>query len=147
MLTARKTYWMTLLTAMIVALTFSTVPAQAASAPSTVGVVDFTYLIDHHPDTAAANQSLKAEQETLKQEFTEKSAGLNDSEKRDLDRQFGQRLAQKRQELLKPILDKVLAAIQDVAKAKGLSTVLEKREVVWGGVDITQDVLTKINGK
>lgn len=147
MLTSKKASLSILFAAMLLVLSISAAPAQAASAPAAAGVVNFNYLIDHHPDTAAANQALQAEKDTLQKEFTEKSATLSDNEKRDLDNQLGQQLEQKRQELLKPIVNKVMAAIQDVANTKGLSIVVERQNVVWGGVDITQDVLAKIGGK
>jgi Outer membrane protein len=145
--TAQKFSFKTLFAALLLVLNFSCVPAQAAPTPAAAGVVNFTYLIDHHPDTPTANQTLQVEQDNLKKEFMEKSANLSDSEKRELDRQFSQRLEQKRQELLKPIVDKLMAAVQEVANAKKLSIVVDKRQVVWGGIDITQDVLAKVNGK
>jgi len=120
--------------------------AQAAPAAS-VGYVDFIQLIQQHPDTVQANAVLKAEQEALKKEFETKSAGLSEQEKRELDRQLRQRLAQKRLELVKPISAKVVAAANEVAKEKELSIVIGKNEVVCGGVDITADVLKKITGK
>lgn len=129
-----------------VVMLFGAAPVQAAP-PSSVGIVDFVYLIDRHPETAKANETLRAEQEAAKKEFAEKSVGLGDKEKQDLDRQLGQRVEQKRLELLKAISDKVLAAVKEVQDAKGLSVVISKREVVSGGVDITEDVLKKITGK
>lgn len=145
--TQKKLYWATLFVALAIGLAFGASSAQAAPAVSPVGYVDFIYLVDHHPDTAKANEALKAEQEAARQEFAAKSAGLSDADKQSLDRQLGQRLEQKRMELLKPISDKVVAAVKEVADAKGLSFVIDKREVVYGGVDITQDVLAKITGK
>lgn len=143
----KKIYLATLLTALVIVLSFSVSPAQAAPVNSPVGVVDYLYLINQHPDTAKANEALKAEQEAAKKEFVDKSAGLSDTDKQNLDRQLGQRVEQKRQELLKPILDQINAAIKGVADAKGLSIVITKQEVVYGGVDITQEVLAKITGK
>lgn len=142
-----KKYLFTILTVIALTLGALSVPAQAAPAPATAGVVDFSYLIDHHPDTAAANQTLKEEQEKLKKQYQEQSATLDDAQKKALDLQLGQQFEQKRRDLLKVIADKVIAAIQDVATAKGLSIVNDRKSVVWGGVDITQEVLTKLNGK
>ena len=119
--------------------------AQAVTGP--VGYVDFIYLVDHHPDTASANATLKGEQTAAKQEFETKAASLGDKEKQDLDRQLGQRLEQKRLDLVKPISAKVVAAANEVASEKGLSIVIGKNDVVCGGVDITSDVLKKIGGK
>ncbi len=123
--------------------------AQAAptAAAGPVGYVDFIYLVEQHPDTATANAALKTEQEKASQEFQSKAPGLSDKEKQELDRLLGQRVEQKRLELLKPISDKVVAAANEIAKEKGLSIVIGKNEVVCGGVDITPDVLKKITGK
>jgi len=122
--------------------------AQAASAATgPVGYVDFIYLVDHHPDTASANAILKAEQEAVRLEFQTKVAALSDKEKQELDWQLGQRLEQKRLELVKPISAKVVVAANTVANEKSLSIVIGKNDVVCGGVDITADVLKKIGGK
>jgi len=136
-----------LFSVLIIAAAIGVTPVQAAPAASAVGYVDFIYLVDHHPDTPKANETLKAEQQAVQKEFAEKSAGLSDKEKQELDRQLSQRLEQKRLELLKPISDKVGAAVREVMDAKALSIVIGKREVVCGGVDITHDVLAKITGK
>ena len=77
-------------------------PAQAAPIAGPVGYVDFIYLVNQHPDTAAGNAVLKAEQEKTKQDFESRAAGLSDTEKQDLVRQLDQRVEQKRQELLRP---------------------------------------------
>jgi outer membrane protein len=118
-------------------------PADAAS----VGYVDYLYLINHHPDTPGANEALKAERDQDKQQYDEKSAALSDQEKQALAKQLNQQVEQKRQELLKPIVEKINAAIKEVANAKGLSIVIGKNNVIYGGVDITADVLQKIGGK
>lgn len=143
----KKTCLAALFAVFIVALTFSSSSVQAAPSASQVGYVDFIYLVDHHPDTAKANEVLKAEQEAAIKEFAEKPAGLGDKEKLDLDRQLGLRVEQKRLELLKLIADKVLAAVKEEADAQGLLIVIGNKEVVYGGMDITAEVLKKIGGK
>ena len=112
-----------------------------------VGVVDYLYLINNHPNTPAANAALKAEQEQIRKEFETKSAGMNDKDKQALDHQLGQRIEQKRQELLKPIMDSINAAMTAVAAEKGLAMVVHKNSVALGGREITADVLAKLNGK
>lgn len=122
----------------------------AAAAPAEnfpVGVVDFMYLVNNHPNTSAANAALKTEQEQIRKEFETKSAGMNDKDKQALDRQFGQRLEQKRQELLKPIVDSINETMKAVAAEKGLAMVVFKNSVALGGQDITADVLAKLGGK
>lgn len=141
-----KKYVMLLLTLLLTTGLFATTSAFAAPVPQ-VGVVDFGYLVDHHPDTAKANEVLKNEQDAAKKEFAEKSATLGDKEKTELDRQLGQKLEQKRLELLKPITDSIFAKVKEVQDAKGLSIVITKREVVSGGLDITEEVLARLAKK
>lgn len=116
---------------------------QAAAAPA-VGVVDIGRLVNQHPDTAKANETIKSEAEAAQKEFDAKAAGLGDQEKQDLRMALQQRVGQKQQELLKGIADKIDAAVREVAKAKGLTVVVQKSSVVYGGLDITEDVLKKL---
>ena len=120
--------------------------AYAAPVP-VVGMVDYTYLINNHPDTPKANETLQAEQDQAKKEYAEKSVILNDKGKQDLELQLNQRVEQKRQELLKPIVDKINVAIKEVADVKGLTVVVFKNTVAYGGLDITLDIANKLNGK
>ena len=59
--------------------------------------------------------------------------------------QTQQRLMQKRQELTEPLQKSVEESVKKVAEQKGLSVVLEKGAVVYGGQDITQDVIKQIS--
>lgn len=122
-------------------------PGQAYAAESTVGVVDYGTLLDKHPDTKAANEALKAAGDQAKKEFQDKAASLNDKDKQDLSVQLNQRLDQKRRELVQPILTKINAAIKEVADAKGLTVVVGKALVIYGGQDITSEVADKLGEK
>lgn len=69
---------------------------------------------------------------------------MNDKDKQEYYQQTQQRLANKQKELLQPIFNKIDEAIKSVAEAKGLSVVLDKSSVVYGGQDITNDVIQKM---
>lgn len=124
-------------------------PGKAYAAPGSaaVGVVDFTLLINQHPDVQKVNETIKGETEAAKKEYADKSAGLSDADKQNLNIQLMQRLEQKGQELVKGIADKVSTAVKEVAEAKGLAIVVQKGTVVYGGLDITDEVLKKIGKK
>lgn len=121
--------------------------AYAAPAASAVGTVDYDLLINQHPDTQKANEIYRTETEQAKKEYDAKAAGLSDKEKQDLNLQLMQRVEQKRQELLKAITDKINAAVKEVATAQGLTMIVSKTFVIYGGPDITNDVQKKITGK
>ncbi|GBG58135.1 hypothetical protein SPFL3102_01855 [Sporomusaceae bacterium FL31] len=121
------------------------VASAAAKAPaSTIGVVDYDWLLDQYPGIDKASAELKAANEQAKQEYESKAAGLSDQEKQQLGNQLGQRVAEKREQLLGAMLAKIDAAVKAVADEKGLTAVVPKSAVVYGGLDINNDVLTKV---
>ena len=120
--------------------------ASAASS-SSVGIIDYQQVMAAHPDIKKLQEQMEATVGDVRKEFEEKSAGTNDQEKADYYRQCQERLAQKQQELLEPIRVAVDAAIKKVADKKGLSVVLDKMAVIYGGQDITQDVISELGKK
>ena len=72
---------------------------------------------------------------------------MNDQEKAEFYIQCQQRIAQKQEELLAPIEQSVEVAIKAVADKKGLAVVINKAAVVYGGQDITQDVIAQLSKK
>jgi len=120
--------------------------ASAASSSGNIGVVN-SQVFDQLPEMVKASEAMQAEVEAAKKDFEAKSATMNDKEKQDYYAQVQQRLGLKQQEIFTPVHDKVEAAIKAVADAKGLSVVMDKGNVVYGGTDITEEVGKKITGK
>lgn len=121
--------------------------AAAASSSSNIGVVNYQVLVSNHPDAAKAQETMQAEVESAKKDFETKSANMNDKEKQDYMAQVQQRLSLKDQELSDSLRSKIDVAIKAVADAKGLTIVMDKGNVVYGGLDITDEVGKKITGK
>ena len=48
---------------------------------------------------------------------------------------------------MQPIMKEANAALRTVARAKGFETVFEMGVVMYGGVDITQDVVAEMKKK
>jgi len=119
----------------------------ASTSTSTIGYVDFQLLMSQHPDMAAAQQTMQAAADQAKKDFDAKSATMNDQEKKDYYNQLQQQLNTKQQDVFGPIRDKVIAAVKDVADAKGITLVVEKGAAIYGGQDITADVGKKLTGK
>lgn len=114
--------------------------ASAASSESAIGVVNYQMLISQSPDLASVNEAMNKEIKAAQDEFNEKSKTMNEAEKRRYYTQTQERLANKQKELMDPVLKKIEAAIKKVADKKGLAVVVEKSTVVFGGVDITDEV-------
>ena len=128
------------------AVTQTTHVASAAPA-SSVGVVNYQMVVQQHPDLAKVQTTMQAESEAAKKEFDAKAASLGDKEKQEYYMQLQQRLQLKNQELMVPLFSKVDAVIKEVADAKGLSVVVDKGAVIYGGQDITDDCVKKVTGK
>ena len=100
--------------------------------------------MNQSPDLAAANEQMQAAVEQAKADFEAKSADMDDNAKAEYYQQTQQRLQAKQQELIEPITQKIDEQVKAVAEAKGLSVVIDKNAVVYGGQDITQDVIRKL---
>ncbi|MDY4919618.1 MAG: OmpH family outer membrane protein [Phascolarctobacterium sp.] len=114
--------------------------ASAASTESAIGVVNYQMIIAQCPDIKDVDAAMKTEIENAQKEFNEKSKDMNDAEKRSYYTQTQERLQNKQKELMDPVLKKIEAAIKKVADKKGLAVVVEKNTVVYGGLDITDEV-------
>ena len=116
----------------------------ASAAASSVGVVDYRQVGSQHPQLAAANAEMQKASQEAQADFETKSASMNDQEKSDYYQQTMQRLQQKNEELMEPIENSIQDAVKKVAEKKGLSVVIEKGAVVYGGQDVTQDVIKEL---
>lgn len=119
----------------------------APSTTSPVGVVNYQQLINQHPDMAQAQAAYDAAVKQAQDDFNAKSANMNDNDKKAYFEQLQQGLQQKQQDLLNAIKDKINVAVKAVADAKGLTIIVDKAAAVYGGQDITDEVLKKITGK
>ena len=117
----------------------------ASAASSNVGVVDYRQIAQQSSQLQDIQSQMQKEVQDAQKEFEEKSANMSDQEKNDYYQQTQQRLAQKNQELMEPFQKSIEDSVKSVAEAKGLSVVLEKSSVVYGGQDITQDVIKKLS--
>lgn len=114
--------------------------AQAASAESAIGVVNYQILVRQSPELAKMQGEMKTFIEATQKDFNDKSANMADAEKQRYFQQCQDRIQAKEKELMEPILASVEAQIKAVADKKGLSVVVEKSAVIFGGVDITDEV-------
>lgn len=120
------------------------VAGVASAASSSVGVVDYRQVMGQSTALQDANTQMQLAVEQAKNDFESKSAGMSEEEKGNYYQQVQEGLAQKQQQLLDPIHKKIEAEVKSVAEAKGLQVVIDKGSVVYGGTDITQDVIRKM---
>lgn len=114
--------------------------ASAAASESAIGVVNYQMLVAQSPDLQNVRNAMKSEIDSAQKDFDEKSKSMNDSEKQRYYVQLQERIANKEKELMEPVFKKVEEQIKKVADKKGLSVVVDKSTVIFGGVDITDEV-------
>ncbi len=132
----------------VVGIAVSQTGTSQAAAASNVGKVNYDDLVRSHPDFAKFAETMKSEQDLAQKDFDAKAPSMaNDKERQEYFMQLQQRLGVKQAELLKPIEDKVMATIKEVADTRGLAVVMPAGMVVYGGQDITEDVKKKLGGK
>lgn len=116
----------------------------SAASSSNVGTIDYRQVMSQHPDLVAANAEMQQAYQDAQEDFKTKTTSMNDQQKQEYYQQTQERLMNKEKELIEPIRTKVQDAVKSVAEAKGLSVVLDKSSVVYGGQDITPDVVKKV---
>lgn len=120
-------------------------PPSASPPPSEIGFVDQSAL-DNSTKVKDANQQLQQYMDQQRPSFQQKlKAASNDAEKNDVASQFDKLVSDKRDQLLKPLVDQTKAATANVAKSKNLLLVIDRGDVIYGGTDITQDVQNSLN--
>lgn len=116
-------------------------PASTASDLSDLGFVDqsaFAAL----PMFASARQQLASFQAQLNGQYNSAMRGArSNADKQRLYSQFQQRFSTQQRVLFGPLFERVNLAIASVASTRKLSVVVDKRIIIYGGQDVTRDVV------
>ncbi|WP_198468727.1 OmpH family outer membrane protein [Acetomicrobium sp. S15 = DSM 107314] len=117
----------------------------AAFAEEKIGVLDPQEVLLNHPkfqDTQKQiQQVVQSKQNEAKMAI---DATSNKDEQAKIYRTKRQEAAAEEQKLMQPLFKDIDLAIRTVAKAKGLTIVLDKNQVFFGGMDITNDVIQEL---
>jgi len=129
---------------LVAALILSVTPQVLATDISDIGFVDQAALGQLGPFQAAQAQFAQY-QRGLSGQFQAAIKGKSQAQQQKIFQDFNQRAAQKQRELFGPLLGRAQAAIASVAANKGLSVVVDKQIIIFGGLDITNDVVNMLN--
>ena len=113
----------------------------------TIGYVDMARSIDAHPRKASAEAALKDYAQTQIADAQQRMKAMTPPQREEVQRQVNQQLLKKRQELIGGLEKDIRAAIEKVAKGQGITIVLSREVVLYGGVDLTDQVVKAISGK
>ena len=113
-----------------------------ALAAEKIGVIEPQTVLSQHPKMAQVRKQI---QEMVQKKQEEAKAAIakekDDKKKAEIYQTKKNEAAVEEQKLMAPLLKDVDIAIRSVAKAKGLTLVIDVAQALMGGVDITQDVV------
>lgn len=112
-----------------------------------IGYVEMQRALDSHPRKASSERALQEFFQAKQREFQDRSKGMTAFQRQELDRQLQQQILDKRNELLGGLDKELRAAVETVAKEAGISIVLDRSAVLYGGTDLTDAVIKQIKGK
>ena len=139
-----KKYFLTLVMTLVLAL--GCMGSAFAAESNLVGFVDTQRVLRNHPEMQTTMSVLKLEAQKAQQEFEQKAASLDEKGKAELRQKLTEQVDKKAASLLKPIYDSVRKAIEEVAKAHGITSVVNANAMVYGGMDLTNEVMAKVSG-
>lgn len=120
------------------------VPPVNTPPPSTVGFVDQAQ-IDTVPRVKAASDDFgkfKADQDRA---ATDKiKAAKTDADRNAVMKDYQKTLEDKQKATLAPMIERTRGAMSDVAKKRGLALVIDRGNIIYGGTDITADVVSAL---
>lgn len=119
------------------------VPPVNTPPPGEVGYVDQSQL-DALPNVKKANDTFLQARQNLGAQLNQQMQGKSADQKRALVTQFNQQLSNEQKKDLQPIVDSTQRAISDVARKKNLMLVIDASNRVYGGTDVTSDVLAAL---
>lgn len=120
------------------------ISTASAASSSNVGVVDFSQFGTLKIVTDSQDQ-MQEKVKAAQADFEAKAASMSDAEKQQYYQQTMERLQKEQEDMMAPIQKQIDEAVKAVAEAQGLTVVLRKESVVYGGKDITQDVVKKLS--
>lgn len=119
-------------------------PVGVARTEGSVGVIDLDAVWSHNL-LPALEAPLADETARLQRELDREAAGKPEGEKQQIFDEYQSRLYAYQQQLVDELLAHVREVIGEVADELGLSVVLDANSVMFGGVDVTEVVLSRLN--
>jgi Skp family chaperone for outer membrane proteins len=121
-------------------------PAGLAADVADIGFIDQSAL-SNLPPFASANRKLQAIKADLDRQFGARIRNVkNQNDQARIAQEFQNKFAAQQRQLLAPLFQRAQISIASVASSKNLSVVVDKRIIIYGGQDVTRDVIDLFSG-
>lgn len=119
----------------------SPVPPVNTPPPSTVGWVDQAQIDQLDQFKKAQDDFNKFAADQRKAAQDKLKGAKTDADRTKIYQDYQKSIDDKRDQVVKPLVDQTRAAIESVAKKKGLVLVIDRGNLIFGGTDVTSDVV------
>ncbi|MDR7581665.1 MAG: OmpH family outer membrane protein [Armatimonadota bacterium] len=131
----------------VVVAAVTTAGGGPVGATLVVGYVDMQRALDAHPKKASSEEAFNQFARAKAAELRRLAQNKSPAEQADLARRTQEEIFKRRAELLSALDKDIRAAVERVAKRAGVSVVLDRTVVLYGGVDLTDQVVQELQGR
>ena len=132
--------------ALFLVLIFSVVLLAGCGAekPSTIGIVDMQKIMTENPKIKQMQEQLNTKAQELTANLEKQRATLKPEEFQQKEQLAYAEFMKLKQEFEAQIETQTKKVLEEVAKEKKLGAVIYKNGMAWGGIDVTDEVLKKL---
>ena len=132
--------------ALLLVLMFSVVLLAGCGAekPSTIGIVDMQKIMTENPKIKQMQEQLNTKAQELTANLEKQRATLKPEEFQQKEQLAYAEFMKLKQEFEAQIETQTKKVLEEVAKEKKLGAVIYKNGMAWGGIDVTDEVLKKL---
>ena len=132
--------------ALLLVMLFSVVLLAGCGAekPSTIGIVDMQKIMTENPKIKQMQEQLNTKAQELTANLEKERATLKPEEFQQKEQLAYAEFMKLKQEFEAQIETQTKKVLEEVAKEKKLGAVIYKNGMAWGGIDVTDDVLKKL---
>ena len=112
--------------------------------PSTIGIVDMQKVMAENPKIKQMQEQLNTKAKELTANLEKEKATLKPEEFQQKEQVAYAEFMKLKQEFEAQIEEQTKKVLEEVAKEKKLGAVIYKNGMAWGGIDVTEDVLKKL---
>ena len=112
--------------------------------PSTIGIVDMQKVMAENPKIKQMQDQLNTKAKELTANLEKEKATLKPEEFQQKEQIAYAEFMKLKQEFEAQIESQTKKVLEEVAKEKKLGAVIYKNGMAWGGIDVTEDVLKKL---
>ncbi|MHC1759702.1 MAG: OmpH family outer membrane protein [Negativicutes bacterium] len=132
--------------ALLLVIIFSAVLLTGCGAekPSTIGIVDMQKVMTENPKIKQMQEQLNSKAQQLTANLEKERATLKPEEFQQKEQLAYAEFMKLKQEFEAQIETQTKKVLEEVAKEKKLGAVIYKNGMAWGGIDVTEEVLKKL---